>query len=225
MTMGTLYVVATPIGNLKDITLRALEILKLVDVIYAEDTRVTQKLLSHYDIHVKIMHYDEHAPRGTSEDVMRLLKSGEQIALVTDAGTPGISDPGSVLVSYIQKELPGAHIIAIPGSSAVIAALSVSGLAANKFTFLGYPPMKNKRNKFFANLKKIEIRPVALYESPHRLQKTLGGLGEVFGTDYQIFIAKELTKIHETNFRGSIGEAISYFEGDHGKGEFVIIVP
>lgn len=225
MILGTLYVVATPIGNLKDITLRALETLKIVDVIFAEDTRITQKLTQHYGLHVPIKHYDEHSPRSTMEDVVSRLQNGEQVALVTDAGTPGISDPGSVLVAGIQKELPGARIIAIPGPSALTAALSVSGLAANKFTFVGYPPLKNKRKKFFSNLKNIETRPVVLYESPHRLERTFHELEKIYNTSYQIFIAKELTKIYETNFHGSISEAMSYFKSDHGKGEFVIIVP
>lgn len=223
--MGTLFVVATPIGNLKDITPRALETLKSVDVIYAEDTRVTQKLLSHFGMHTRVAHYDEHSPRRTVEEVVRSLREGKQIAVVSDAGTPGISDPGSVLVAYVQKELRDALLMAIPGPSAVTAALSVSGLPANKFTFLGYPPIKNKRKKFFENMKNIEIRPVVLYESPHRLQKTLASLGEIFGTNFNIFISKELTKIYETNFTGSIEEAIDYFAAEHGQGEFVIIVP
>ena len=187
--LGTLYVVATPIGNLKDITARALETLKVMDVIYAEDTRVSLKLLTHYGLHISIKRYNEHAPQSTAEEVVRRLQNGEQVALVSDAGTPGISDPGSVLVATVQNALPGARIIAIPGASAVVAALSVSGLAANHFTFFGYPPMKNKRNKYFKELKTIPVRPVVFYESPHRLGRTLEELSEVFGADYQIFIS------------------------------------
>mgnify|MGYP001585558763 CR=1 FL=1 len=223
--MGILYVVATPIGNLGDISSRALEVLRTVYLIYAEDTRVTKKLLSKYEIHTRIAHYDEHVPNRTIEEVMRLLNDGKNIAVVSDAGTPGISDPGSVLVSHIQKEGPNSQIQAIPGPSAVISALSVSGISANKFTFLGYPPQKNKRNKFFEELSKIETRPIVLYESPHRLKKTLKNISELFGLDYVIFISKEITKIHETNFTGTISEALDYFEGSRGLGEFVIIIP
>ncbi len=223
--MGILYIVATPIGNLKDITLRAIEILKVTDVIYAEDTRVTQKLLTHYEIKTPIKRYNEHFPKSTATEVTRMLQTGENIALVSDAGTPGISDPGSVLVSLVRENLPNAKIIAIPGASALVAALSVSGFPANKFTFLSYPPIKNKRKKFFAGLKDISTRPMVIYESPHRLHKTLGELKEIFGEEYRIFISKELTKIYETNFVGTIAEAASYFTGDEGRGEFVIIIP
>lgn len=229
--LGTLYVIATPIGNLKDITLRALEILKVADVIFAEDTRVTQKLLTHYEIRVPVRRYNEHLPKPAVEEVIRRLRNVENVAVVSDAGTPGISDPGSVLVSLVRETIPGAQIIAIPGASAVITALSVSGLAANKFTFLGYPPIKNKRRKFFAELKNIAVHPIVIYESPHRLQKTLEELKGVFGENNQIFISKELTKIYETNFKGNFAEATSYFTGNEGKpayagrGEFVIIIP
>lgn len=223
--MGTIYVVATPIGNLGDITARALLILKNSAVIFAEDTRVTQKLVTHFELHTKISHYDEHKPQRTIEEAIKYLEDGCDISIVSDAGTPGISDPGSVLITCIKKTLHSVAIIAIPGPSAVISALSVSGISANKFTFLGYPPLKNKRKKFFSNIKEIETRPVVLYESPHRLQKTLKEIGEVYGLDYKIFISKELTKIHETNISLSINDAINYFVEERGKGEFVIIIP
>lgn len=223
--MGVLYVVATPIGNLRDITLRALEVLKIVDVIYAEDTRITRRLLSHYNIHVPVRRYNEHAPDGTAREVIQRLEHGEQIALTSDAGTPGISDPGAVLLSYVQKMLPGVHIFSVPGPSAVIAALSVSGLKASEFTFLGYPPAKSKRKKYLRELSDIKARPVVFYESPYRLRRTLSDLQEMYSADYRIFIAKELTKVHEASFRGSVSEALNYFTGEKIRGEFVIIIP
>ena len=223
--MGILYIVGTPIGNLKDITLRALEILKEVDLILAEDTRVTKKLLAHFGIKKPVERYDEYAKEKVYAAVADLLKRGQNIALVTDAGTPAISDPGSKLVNFIQNELPEVKIIPIPGSSALTTALSVSGLNADKFTFLGYPPHKKGRQTFFKKLKDVEIKPIVIYESPHRLQKTLTGLAEILGENYEIVVAKELTKIHEEIWHGSIVEAKKYFEGQKGKGEFVIIVP
>lgn len=223
--MGTIYVVATPIGNLGDMTPRAISILKSVVVIYAEDTRVTQKLVTHFEMHTKISHYDEHKPQRTVDGAVKYLEEDMDIAIVSDAGTPGISDPGSVLINIIRDRLPSVVIIGIPGPSAVITALSVSGISANKFTFLGYPPLKNKRKKFFSSIKEIEARPVVLYESPHRLQKSLKEIAEVYGLNYQIYVGKELTKIYETNFKGKIEDALAYFQAEKGKGEFVIIIP
>lgn len=223
--MGILYIVATPIGNLKDITLRALEVLKDCDLILAEDTRVAKKLLTHYQIQKTIWRFDEYAKEKNYEQIKELLAQGKLIAFTTDAGTPAIADPGSRLVSYISHQLLKVKIVPIPGSSALITALSVSGVRANEFTFLGYPPHKKGRKTFFAKLKNIEIKPIILYESPHRLNKTLVGLSENFGFDYEIIIAKELTKIHEEIFHGSIEKSQSYFEGERKKGEFVIIIP
>ncbi len=223
--MGTLYVLATPIGNLKDITLRALEILKNADLILAEDTRVTKKLLAHFEIKKPVIRYDEYAAGKIYSEVLEKLKEGQKIALVTDAGTPGISDPGAKLVAFIQKELPRAKIIPIPGPSALTAALSVSGLNANQFVFFGYPPHKKGRQTFFKNLKEIETRPVVFYESPHRFRKALENLKEVFGGEAEIIVARELTKIYEEIFRSSILEAINHFQSERVKGEFVIIIP
>jgi 16S rRNA (cytidine1402-2'-O)-methyltransferase len=222
---GKLYIVATPIGNLKDITLRALEVLKEVDLILAEDTRVTRKLLSHFEIKKAIERYDEYANEKVYKWVGEELENGKNIALVTDAGTPGISDPGARLVSFVRSSKFEVLIIPIPGPSALVTALSVSGLNADKFTFLGYPPHKKGRQTFFKNLKEIKIKPIVLYESPHRLQKTLTGISDVFGENYEIVVAKELTKIHEEIWRGRIEEAIPYFVGSKGKGEFVVILP
>lgn len=223
--MGTFYVVATPIGNLKDINLRALEVLTKADIILAEDTRVTRKLLSHYSIKTPLIRYNEHRPQRCLEEVVERLRKGQKVALVSDAGTPGVSDPGSKLVNFIRKRAPNIFIEAVPGPSAAVAALSVSGIPANSFTFLGYPPAKKKRNKFFANLKDIRIKPIVIYESTHRLIKTLDNLVEFFGENKELFIAKELTKIHETHFLGTIKEAKNYFTNEKKKGEFVIIIP
>ena len=223
--MGILYIIATPIGNLKDITLRALEALKEVDLILAEDTRVTRKLLNHYSIRKPLKRYDEHVGRGVYDKIQDRLRKGERIALVSDAGTPGISDPGSRLVKFIQEELPDAKIIPVPGPSALIAALSASGVNADKFTFLGYPSHKKGRQTFFRKLKTIEIRPVVFYESPHRIEKALISLSEIFGEEHEIVVARELTKIHEEIFKGSVLEAQSHFQREKKRGEFVVIIP
>lgn len=222
--MGTLYVVATPIGNLKDITLRALEVLREADLILAEDTRVSRKILSHYKISKIVKRYNEHAPERLFEELEKRFAANGVVAFVTDAGSPGISDPGYKLVSFARGIK--ARVEVIPGPSAVIAALSASGIPANEFTFLGYPPAKKKRKKFFERLKDIAVRPVVFYESPHRLQKTLADLEEVLGKDSNILVASEMTKIYEDYFTGSVEWAKLYF-GDpkKGKGEFVLILP
>lgn len=222
--MGILNILATPIGNLKDITLRALEVLKDSDLILAEDTRMTKKLLAHYEINKSVRRYDEYAGERIYEEIKTRLKRGEKIALVTDAGTPGISDPGAKLVAFVQKELPQVKIVPIPGPSALITALSVSGLNADKFTFLGYPPHKKGRNTFFKGLKDIKIRPLVIYESPHRFRKALESLKEIFGGEAEIIVARELTKIYEEIFRGSVSEAINHFQGERTRGEFVLII-
>ncbi len=222
--MGNLYIVATPIGNLKDITLRAIEILKSVDLVLAEDTRVAKKLLNCFDISKPVWRYDEYAPESFYEKIKEVLAEGENIALVTDAGTPAIADPGSKLTSFIQKEMPEVKIIPIPGPSALIAAFSAAGVNAAQFTFLGYPPHKKGRQTFFRGLKEIKIRPFVFYESPHRVEKTFKSLGENFGSDTEIIVARELTKIHEEIWRGTAKTALTYFQGEKKKGEFVIIV-
>ena len=222
--MSILYVVATPIGNLGDISGRALEILKSSDLIFAEDTRVTQKILNHFEIAVPIRRYNEHKPEKAFKEAEKLLREGKEIVLVSDSGTPGISDPGGKMVEFVQKNLPNTKIRVVPGPSAVVAALSVSGMPANEFTFLGYPPAKNKRRKFFGRVAEIKTRPVVLYESPHRVERTLRELAEVLGDDKEVFIGRELTKIYEEHFRGSLEEAIAHFKKGKVKGEFTIII-
>jgi len=217
--MGILYVVATPIGNLKDLTFRALETLKNVDFIITEKKKVAKKLLFYYQIQKPLINYRQ------KEKILNLLKKGKNLAFITDAGTPNISDPGADLVSFLLKNILGIKIIPLPGPSALIAALSVSGISAHQFTFLGYPPSKKGRKKFFINLLSL-AKPVVFYESSHRLTKTLNSLKEILGEDYFLIIAHELTKINEEIFRGSLKEAENYFSSPlKRKGEFVLILP
>lgn len=222
---GNLYIVATPIGNLKDVTLRALETLKSADLILAEDTRVTKKLLDRFEISKPVWRYDEYANKTLYGKISEMLSDGKNIALVTDAGTPAIADPGSKLAAFIEKEMPETKIIPIPGPSAIITALSASGLNADQFTFLGYPPHKKGRRAFFRELNEIKIRPIVFYESPHRVEKTFKSLEEAFGNDAAIVVGRELTKIHEEIWHGTAKDAGDYFKGEKKKGEFVIIIP
>ena len=241
----TLYIVATPIGNLKDITLRALEVLKEVDFILCEDTRKTKKLLTHYDIHKPLMAFHQHSLKNVFEKISVLLKSGKNLALVTEAGTPGISDPGGKLISFlVEQDFPKASlmtpptngfriaklairkpsIIPIPGPSALTAALSIAGVASNQFLFLGFPPAKKGRKKYFNRLAELnEEFPDVLYESPHRFLKTLDNLIAVLGEDKKIIVCRELTKIYEEIFRGSLKKARAHFKNEI-KGEFVLII-
>lgn len=223
--MGILYIVATPIGNLKDITLRALEVLKSANLILAEDTRVAQKLLTHYEVRQLVKRYDEYSAPGIYEEVRERLERGGSVVLVSDAGTPGIADPGSKLVQYVKSQIPNIKVVPIPGPSALITALSVSGISGSEFTFLGYPPQKKGREKFFRSLQDIKIRPIILYESPHRVEKALSSLEVVFGGDYEIIVGRELTKLHEEVFRGTVSEAKKHFVREHLRGEFVLVLP
>ncbi|OGZ43178.1 MAG: 16S rRNA (cytidine(1402)-2'-O)-methyltransferase [Candidatus Ryanbacteria bacterium RIFCSPHIGHO2_02_FULL_45_17b] len=222
--MATLFIIATPIGNLEDITLRALRVLKEVDLVLAEDTRVTQKLLRRYEIKKPVERYDEHIAEHIHARIAEDLRQGKSIALVSDAGTPGISDPGARLVAYVREHVPDVSLVPIPGPSALITALSVAGVSADSFTFLGYPPHKKGRKTFFQNVRDIKVRPVVVYESPHRLQKTFTGVAETIGEDTNLIVVKELTKIYEEIWHGSVKEATSYFQKEKGKGEFVVII-
>ena len=154
-----------------------------------------------------------------------LLAAGKLVAFVTDAGTPAVSDPGSRLVSFIRIEVPGAHIVAVPGPSAVSSALSIAGVSADQFTFLGYPPHRKGREKFFKDLLLIQARPLVIYESPHRLAKTFANLAATFGAETRLVVCRELTKVHEEVFDGSVRGAAEHFTGERSRGEFVIIVP
>lgn len=221
MNTGILYIVATPIGNLKDITLRALEILKEVDLILCEDTRQTIKLLNHYNISKPLISYFQHSKISKIDYIVEQLKAGKKIALVTDAGTPGISDPGGKLVEIIITRLPSCQIVPIPGPSALITALSASGFPSDKFVFMGFPPVKKGRERFFKKLAEAEYIAV-IYESSHRILKTLGQLNKTS----QIVLARELTKKFETIYRGTADEITKILQSSKNnlKGEFVVVV-
>jgi len=223
-----LYIVATPIGNLNDITPRALKTFKEVDLILCEDTRVTKKLLEHYNIKTSTLSYHQHSKVKRIKYILEFLKEGKNLALASDSGTPGISDPGGKLVREAVESLGNqVKIIPIPGSSAVTTAASISGFPMDKFLFLGFPPKKRKRKKFFEEIIKSKY-PVILYESPHRIIKTLGELNSLY-TEYniqntEIVVCRELTKQFETTYRGRIEEVIEKIKKDKIKGEFTLIV-
>ncbi len=221
--MGKLSIVATPIGNLEDITLRALRTLKECDVIYAEDTRVISKLLARYEIKKPLQRLDAATEMKKADEITARLEAGEHVVYVSDAGTPGISDPGSRLVARVRDQLPDAPIEAIPGPSALTAALSIAGLDTAKFTFIGFLPHKKGRQTALKDLAESEI-PVVLYESPHRILKLLKEL-EVRSVP-KITIARELTKIHEEVISGAPSEVSLHFAAhpDTVRGEFVVII-
>lgn len=221
MKTGKLYLVPTPIGNLKDITLRALEVLKSVDEIAAEDTRTSLKLLNHFEIKKSLFSYHKHNEQGKSLDIINKLKNGVNIALITDAGTPGISDPGSVIVERcIEEEI---EFEVLPGATAITTALVYSGLDTTKFTFRGFLPRENKdRNPIIDEIKNIRDT-IILYEAPHRLLSTLNYIKDNIG-DRKIAICRELTKLHEEIYRGKISEAIEFFNEVRPRGEFVLVI-
>jgi len=224
--MATLYIVGTPIGNLEDLTLRALRILKEVDFILCEDTRVTKKLLEHYHIETPTISYHQHSKLQKVDQIFRLLQSGKNLALVSDAGTPGISDPGNQLVKEISEHLPEVSIVPIPGASAVSSAASISGFPMDRFVFFGFPPVKKGRRKFFEKIAQSEY-PVIFYESPYRIIKSLQELQLAVNSKQStvnIVVARELTKKFETIYRGTIDEVIEQIQSDSVKGEFVVIV-
>ena len=219
--MSKLYLVPTPIGNLEDITLRALRILKEVDLILAEDTRKTHNLLKHYKIEKKVISHHQHNEHKTSESIVQRLKGGEIIALVTDAGTPAISDPGFYLVRSCLRE--NIEIECLPGATAFVPALVNSGLPADHFVFEGFLPVKKGRQTKLNELKDQKYTMV-FYESPHRLLKTLEQFAEYLGEERKVSVARELTKIYEENVRGTLTEVINYFKEKTIKGEIVIIL-
>ena len=218
---GTLYIVSTPIGNLKDITYRAIDVLSTVDLIACEDTRRTQILLQHYNIKKPLLSYFEYNKLKRIDKIISSLKQGKCIALVSDAGTPGISDPGASLIKRAIDE--NIKVEAIPGPSAMLTALTVSGLPANKFSYVGFLPVKSgARNRLLEKLK-AEGRTAIIYESPHRLNKTLQAIKEVFG-NHNIVIARELTKKFEEVLRFNVEDALNHFANKKPKGEFVLII-
>lgn len=218
---GKLYLCATPIGNLSDITLRVLETLKNVDLIAAEDTRHTIKLLNHFDIKTKLTSYHEYNKYDKAEELAAELLSGKDIALVTDAGTPGISDPGEELVKAAYRA--GIEVTSLPGACAVPVALSLSGLSSRRFVFEGFLPAdKKERSKALKRIEN-ETRTIIIYEAPHHVLKTLKLLFETLG-ERQIRICRELTKIHESVLAFSLSEAVAYFEKEEPKGEMVLVI-
>jgi 16S rRNA (cytidine1402-2'-O)-methyltransferase len=217
---GTLHVVATPIGNLADISLRALEVLRAVDWIAAEDTRHTRKLLSHYDIHRPLVSYHMHNARQREEDLLERLDMGQSGALVSDAGTPGISDPGALLIqAALDRGIP---LEVLPGPAAFLMALVASGLPTYPFAFVGFPPARGTRRKQFFQLHGSLPMTVVLYEAPHRLQSTLTDVLHAWG-DRRVAVARELTKLYEEIFRGSISQALEHFSGG-ARGEVTVVV-
>ncbi len=218
---GTLYIVATPIGNMEDMTLRALRILGEVDYVLCEDTRTTGNLLKHHEVKAKLKRYDAHASQAVHEAILADLAQGSHIALVSDAGTPGVSDPGVLLIQ--QARAAGIRIDAIPGPSAVTAAMSIAGIAGNQFTFLGFIPQKKGRETFFKSLATFS-HPVIFFESTHRIMKTLESL-VIHAPDARIYLGRELTKFHEEMLVGSPATLRETLEGTpvKQKGEFVLI--
>ena len=222
---GCLYIVATPIGNLQDITFRAVEALKSADLILCEDTRVTKNLLDRFEIVKPTLSYHQHSDLEKTAEILKLLGEGKTLALVSDAGTPGISDPGNQLVEAVVKEFgDSVKIIPIPGASAVVSALSVSGFPTDKFIFLGFPPIKNKRKKYFEDLLASDFTAV-FYESNFRILKTLAEIDELNpDKSRRIVVCRELTKTFESIYRGTIAEVIAKIKKDPLKGEFVAVI-
>ena len=219
-SQGKLFVVATPIGNLEDFTFRAVETLRNVHCIFAEDTRTSKKLMTHYDINTKLYSYHDHSSEKEIARLLDILKDQKDVALISDAGTPTISDPGYSLIRECISE--GIDVVPIPGASALTAAISASGLPSDAFTFIGFLPVKKGRQKKISFLENIDTTLV-LFESPHRLLKTLNQLKEALG-ERPIVVARELTKLYEEIIRGNFSSTIKYFEAKKIKGEIVIMI-
>ncbi|NDJ16843.1 16S rRNA (cytidine(1402)-2'-O)-methyltransferase [Myxacorys almedinensis] len=219
---GTLYIVGTPIGNLEDMTFRAVRILQTVDLIAAEDTRHTGKLLHHFQIKTPQISYHDHNRTTRTPELLSRLQQGTSIALVTDAGMPGISDPGYELVKVCADA--GVLVVPIPGASAVITGLSASGLPSDRFAFEGFLPAKEKDRRAQLEVLRSDPRTLIFYEAPHRVLKTLQDMAEVIGRDRAITIARELTKLHEEFWRGTVGDAIVKISDRDPQGEFTLIL-
>ena len=219
--MATLYIVPTPVGNMEDMTLRAIRVLKEVDLVLAEDTRTSGILLKHFDIKNQLMSHHKFNEHGTSAAVIDRLLSGQNVALISDAGTPGISDPGFFLVREAVRA--GIEVVTLPGATALIPALVSSGLPCDRFTFEGFLPQQKGRQSRIEALRE-ETRTMVFYESPYRVLKTLQQLAEVFGADRQASACREISKIHEESVRGSLQELIEHFTATEPRGEFVLVV-
>lgn len=224
MTQPTLYVVATPIGNLGDMTLRALEVLKDVDAIAAEDTRHTSGLLSHFGISKKLIAVHQHNEQQAAQSLLTRIQAGESIALVTDAGTPGISDPGAIVVDVLREA--GVNVVPVPGASAVIAALSASGITDNGFSFIGFMPASGSQRRKALTALQVVQHTLVFYEAPHRIVETVKDMAAILGGERRITIAREITKTFETFHRCPLSEAQAWLEADANqqRGEFVLLV-
>jgi len=218
---GILYIVSTPIGNLEDITLRALRVLKEVDVIAAEDTRHSLKLLNHYNISKPLISYWGEKEKVKAEETLEMLNSGKTVALITDAGTPGISDPGNILIKKAIEE--GIKVVPIPGPTAVIAALSISGFSTDAFIFRGFLPIKMSQRLRELKGLSLDPRTIVLYEAPHRLMETLADIRETFD-DRRVVVIKEITKFYEEIFRGTAAVVLELLESSKIAGEYVILL-
>ena len=219
--MSKLFVIPTPIGNLADITLRSIEVLKSVDLILAEDTRTSSKLLKHYNVDTAVESFHMHNEHKKLDSIINRLKDDIEIALISDAGTPGISDPGFLLVrECINNEV---EVECLPGPTAFVPALVSSGLPCDRFSFEGFLPVKKGRTKRLKELS-AETKTMVFYESPHRILKTLNDLSNYFNVESQISVSRELTKLYEETFRGTIKESVEHFDKNKPKGEFVIVL-
>lgn len=220
-SMGTLYIVPTPVGNMEDMTLRAIRILKEADLVLAEDTRTSGILLKHFDIQNHLMSHHKFNEHGTTSGIVERLKAGQTVALISDAGTPGISDPGFLLAREAARA--GITVQTLPGATACIPAIVSSGLPCDRFCFEGFLPQKKGRQTHLQSLVD-ETRTMIFYESPYRLLKTLGQFAEIFGQDRQVSVAREISKLHEESVRGSLAEVITHFQETEPRGEIVIVL-
>lgn len=219
--MGTLYIVPTPVGNMEDMTYRAVRILKEADVILAEDTRTSGVLLKHFEIQNRLMSHHKYNEHGTASTIIERLKAGQNVALISDAGTPGISDPGFLLAREAARN--GIEVQCLPGATACIPAVVASGLPCDKFCFEGFLPQKKGRQTMIAGLAD-EHRTMVFYESPHRLLKALKQFAEVFGSERQVCVCREISKMHEESIRGTLEQVITHFENTAPRGEIVIVL-
>lgn len=222
LNSGTLYLCATPIGNLEDITLRVLRILKEVDLIAAEDTRNSIKLLNHFDIHTPMTSYHEHNKIAKAYQLVEKLRAGLNIAVITDAGTPGISDPGEELVRICREE--GIAVTSVPGAAACVTALTMSGLSARRFAFEAFLPKDKKERQAVLDELKAETRTIVIYEAPHHLLATLEELKNTLGGERRLAVCRELTKKHEENLQTTLADSLHYFEAHEPRGEFVLVI-
>jgi len=221
LNMGILYIVPTPVGNMEDMTMRAIRVLKEADLILAEDTRTSGILLKHFNIQNHLMSHHKFNEHGTSAGIVERLKAGQTVALISDAGTPGISDPGFFLAREAAKA--GIEVQCLPGATACIPAIVSSGLPCDRFCFEGFLPQKKGRQTHLESLKE-ERRTMIFYESPYRLLKTLTQFSEVFGEERQVSVCREISKIHEESVRGTLAEVIAHFKEKEPKGEIVIVL-